>query len=119
MAYRFSGLGQPALMAVLSGLAVMPAASSSQYLKEGEAHALAVGHLLGEPYGATHTEVAQNITSSALVIAGSTPCASVTAPVWSFQIDVPATRHGEQPIRGTLDVDAATGDLVCATLPFL
>lgn len=96
-------------------------AHASEYMTEQDAHQHAVQILIGEPYGRSVTEVAQNIKLSSLIVAGNSNCgnAPVESAVWSFQIVVSPRRHDDAEIAGFLDIDAISGELVCATLPFL
>ena len=56
-----------------------------------------------------------------LITAGSVCGAKLTRPVWRFQVFVPKARNpsGDNDISGYLVIDARTGKLVCAGLPFL
>lgn len=95
-------------------------ASAQAYMSEAKAHAAAVKILIGNPYGESVTEVSQNIRRCSLVVDGSTACAgAISTPVWSCNVRVEPARHGEPVSEGTLDVDAVSGELVCANLPFL
>lgn len=105
---------------VAFALTLSSPASSQTYLSEATAHAAAVEILMGNPYGDSVTEVSRNIRRSSLVVGGSKPCAgAISTPVWSFDVHIEPARHGEPVIEGTLDVDAVSGELVCANLPFL
>ena len=67
-------------------------------------------------------QITQNIAGAQLLTAGATRCGTkVTKPVWQFHVVVPKNRNpsGDSKIDGFLAIDAATGKLVCAGLPFL
>lgn len=106
------------ITALTSALLLSPA-FSFDFLNEAQAHQQAVGILIGDPYGQTYAEVSRNISRAAIVIAGETECGAVEQPIWSFQIQVAPKRHGDSPIEGMLELDAVTGELLCAGLPFL
>jgi len=90
-------------------------------LSEGRARAAAIAILKGDPYGQTTEQVAQNIVASQLLNGGSTRCGGKTAkPVWEFHVVVPANRNPNgNPIDGFLVLDARSGKMICAGLPFL
>lgn len=99
-------------------LSAASGADAADYLTEEDATVKAIEILKGDPYGDSALEVAGNIKSAGLVVEGRTTCAEIEAPVWSFRVIVP--ENAERPvIDGVLDLDAETGELVCASLPFL
>lgn len=76
----------------------------------------AVRILLGDPYGQTREEVLGNIAGARIERDDS--CGAEIA--WAFDVHVlDAPNIGGQSIRGDLLVDARTGQMVCAKLPFL
>ena len=106
--------------------AVLLAASQTASLAAGamserQARAAAVQILKGDPYGKTDAQVLKNITAAQLIVAGSACGKKVTRPLWQFQVFVPKARNpsGDNDIKGFLVIDAGTGKLVCAGLPFL
>ena len=81
-----------------------------------EALERAVEILLGDPYGQTREDVLGHIADAR--IEQDDPCGAEIA--WAFDVHVPdAPNMGGQSIRGDLLVDARTGRMVCAELPFL
>ncbi len=102
------------MLALLSALGAAPA-GAADLLSESQARAKAVQILLGEPYGKTPADVARNLKESSLITAGSAePCGRVNKPVWRIHVLV------QNPtIDGYLVLDARTGRIVCAGLPFL
>jgi hypothetical protein len=102
-------------------LAAAPAQAASQ-MAEPQARAAAATILKGDPYGKTPDQIAKNIASAQLLTAGVTECGSkVSKPVWQFHVVVPKNRNpsGDSEIDGFLVIDARTGKMVCAGLPFL
>jgi hypothetical protein len=91
-------------------------------LSEAQALAKAISILAGDPYGGTPKEVAANIQEVQLIAAGSDHCQGrIMGPVWQFHVVVPKERmkDGNSPIDGYLVLNARTGKIVCAGLPFL
>lgn len=77
--------------------------------------AAATAILIGNPYGSNPAEVRSHITEARLVEAGASKCG---APAWEFTVHVPP--GGDSPeIDGYLSIDAGTGAMLCAGLPFL
>lgn len=108
------------VLVVAVGTTLSSRAEAQQYLSEAQAHAAAVDILIGEPYGNTVTEVSRNLRRASLIVAGSSACGgAIDRPVWSFHVLVEPKRHGGHAIEGTLDVDAMTGELACAGIPYL
>ena len=102
------------MLAVLSALRSAPA-EAADLLSERQARAKAVQILLGEPYGKTPAAVARNLKESSLIRSGSAaPCGKVTKLVWRIHVSVQS-----HTIDGYLVLDARTGRIVCAGLPFL
>ena len=92
-------------------------------LSEAGARTAVINILMGDPYGKNPQEVALNLSSSELIMRGKNKCGSNSArPVWQFHVLVPANRNPnstEHAIDGYLLIDARTGKLQCAGLPFL
>lgn len=107
-------------LALAVALLVTPAMAAG-VMTEGQARAAAVAILKGDPYGNSDKQVFENIAAAQLVTAGSVCGAKVTSPVWQFQVFVPRARNpsGDSDIKGYLVIDARTGKMVCAGLPFL
>lgn len=111
-----------ALVAVFAAAALSSTLTlAAGAMTESLARAAAVKILKGDPYGKTDKQVLKNVTEAQLVTAGSVCGAKVTHPLWRFQVFVPKARNpsGDNDIRGYLVIDARTGKLVCAGLPFL
>lgn len=107
-----------AAAALATLLAPLPVAAAKE-LSELEAFAKAVEILKGPPYGATVVETAHAIEASERLAEGENPCGgAVRSPIWVFRVAVAKTATHE-PIAGYLVIDARTGRLVCAGLPFL
>ncbi len=107
-------------LALILALGAAPALAAGA-MNERQARAAAVTILKGDPYGKSDAQVLKNITEAQLVTAGSVCGKKVTRPLWRFQVVVPKARNpsGDNDIRGYLVIDARTGKLVCAGLPFL
>src|SRR5436305_2030941 len=90
-------------------------------MSEARARRAAVSILMGDPYGKTAAEVARHISSASLVKAGDSICGKVVQPMWAFTVVVPAAENpsGSGKISGYLCLDAKTGKLSVAGLPFL
>lgn len=102
----------------------MPALSQRAALTQPAALQKAIAILHGDPYGKTPAAVRQPIVGTALVVPGSRAqdaCGPTKKPVWVFDVAVPATSGpaAHEAIRGALVLDAATGKMERATLPFL
>lgn len=105
------------LLAVL--LAAGPA-SAAELGTEAKAIAAAVKILKGDPYGSTDAEVRANIREVVRTTRSATPCGGGSAPVWSIRVVIAAPNgNPDSPIDGRLVLDARTGRMVCAGLPFL
>jgi hypothetical protein len=96
-------------------------AGAASVMTERQARVAAARILKGDPYGGNFDEIIQNIESAQLITAGSVCGSRVTKPVWQFHVVVPKERNpsGDNEINGFLVIDARTGKLVCAGLPFL
>ena len=81
-----------------------------------EARVIALNILMGNPYGSSADEVAQNIIKQEL-----TPhnICSPDKANWVFHVSVPPSKDHESGIKGYLVIDAQTGENICAGLPFL
>lgn len=110
---------RPAVALIITMLITPTLAAGA--MGERQARSAAVAILKGDPYGKSDAQVLQNITESQLITAGSVCGAKVKRPVWQFQVFVPKARNpsGDSDIRGYLIIDAQTGKMVCAGLPFL
>lgn len=102
----------------------MPALSQRAALTQPAALQKAIAILKGDPYGKTPAEVRKHIVGTALVFPGSRAqdaCGPTKKPVWVFDVAVPAASGAaaHEAISGSLILDAATGKMECATLPFL
>lgn len=107
-----------ALCAVASFVA--PAAAAGP-MSEEKALATAVSILQGDPYGDTPQTVRAGIFERRLGPRHDTVCKQgADRQTWSFHVVVasPQTQPGGK-IDGWLVLDARTGRIVCATLPFL
>jgi len=87
---------------------------------------IVVETLYGEPYGSTRGEIANSIKSQILIIKGNDPCQNSPArePTWAFRveaIDVNSRDTSGQPskINGFLTLNAVSGKINCAGLPYL
>ncbi|TBW34053.1 hypothetical protein EYW49_18815 [Siculibacillus lacustris] len=108
-----------AILALAAAAVVSPAAAGS-LATEAQARAAAVAVLKGDPYGDTDAAVLRNLREVVRTTRGATLCGGGSAPVWSIRVVV-AAPHGDPgaPIDGRLVLDARTGAIVCAGLPFL
>ncbi|MCX2699259.1 hypothetical protein [Ochrobactrum chromiisoli] len=86
----------------------------------------AVSFLQGDPYGNTKAEVLSGIDGQMLVVKGFDPCSKsrIKSPLWVFHImtiDPNSTDSSGKPskIDGFLSLNASSGKIVCAGLPFL
>lgn len=99
-------------------VASLPALAAD--LTEKQALAKAVSILKGDPYGDTTARVVANISERRLMPRRDTVCGGGASPVWAFHVVVTdAKDHDGSPIDGWLVIDARSGRLVCANLPFL
>jgi hypothetical protein len=95
-------------------------AGAAEIMSEQKARLAAAQILKGDPYGQTIPEVLKTITSSQLVVRGSSTCGTVKAPQWVIHVSVPErVSNGSDKIEGDLVIDAGTGKMICAGLPFL
>jgi hypothetical protein len=100
------------------------APSQAANLSQPAALQKATAILKGDPYGKTAAEVRKHIVGTALVYPNSrteSACGPMKKPVYVFNVAVPARsgQTSDEAISGELVLDAATGKLECATLPFL
>ena len=109
-------------VATIAVMAMAGAAAAQQpLLSSQQAKAKAVAILKGDPYGATAADVARTIKAQVLEAAGSDKDCNLDVkahPAWRFQVVVPKTADRDE-IKGYLLVDARTGKMLCAGLPFL
>jgi len=99
-------------------------AAQGTLLSRQDAHERAVEILKGDPYGRTSAEVSRAIKSELLVVDGKDENACEVdyreRPAWRFHVVV--EKNGSTAangIDGYLWLDAKTGVLLCAGLPFL
>ena len=96
---------------------------ATAFLSQHQARAKAIDILKGEPYGRTRLEVAKNIKSVRFLREGDTKaCGPINIAAWEFH--VVAITAAKKPINdriidGFLALDAHTGKILCANLPFL
>lgn len=100
--------------------------ASPSVLDPAQATDVVASLLKGPPYGSTKAEIASGIKSQILIIKGNDPClnAPIRAATWAFRveaIDQNSRDASGNPslINGFLTIDAATGQKICASLPFL
>ena len=85
----------------------------------------AIAVLLGVPYGRNETEVAKHIVASQLVKRGEKGwCGKANYTSWEFHVRVADAAPGEPgspaaPLDGYIALNANSGELSCATLPYL
>ena len=105
------------MIAVAAVLALgLGAAHGAGVLTEQQARAKAIALLKGDPYGQTDAAVASNIKQAQLVQNAASKACGRKATVWEFRV---VAKGDNGPIDGYLALDARTGKMVCATLPFL
>lgn len=116
-ALRLSALAATLPLAALLLATAVPAAEP---MTEKRALAAAVAILQGDPYGDTVAAVTANIRERRLVARRDTVCGGGATPVWAFRVvvDHPVT-NPDGRIDGWLVLDAVSGRIVCAGLPFL
>ncbi len=131
MSFRMSffpsrrGFGWPVVstLAALFLLAIASHGWAQGLLSEAQARLKAVAILKGDPYGETTKAAAEKIRKAQLIAGGTSDCGAspVVRPVWQFHVVVPKdiVAHGNEPIDGYLVIDARSGKLECASLPFL
>jgi hypothetical protein len=100
--------------------ATMPTCASD-VLSRVQARRTAIEILKGDPYGESSREVLRNIRVIQFVSAGTAKCGRFQFPVWQIHVVVPEERlkGRNSKIDGWLALDARTGRMVCAGLPFL
>ncbi len=110
-----------ALAAACFAVGLVAPAHAAGAMTEHQARAAAVKILKGDPYGQTDAQVLKNIAGAQLISAGNVCGAKVKRPVWQLQVFVPKARNpsGDSDIKGYLVIDARSGKMVCAGLPFL
>lgn len=97
-----------------------PTILAAAELGEKQAVARAVAILKGNPYGDTDAEVIANLRERRVGPRSDSVCGGGASRVWSFHVVVPEPGGDpEAKIDGWLVIDAASGRLVCAALPFL
>lgn len=99
------------------------AATAAATLSESQARNKAIAILQGDPYGTTAAQVLDNIKAIQLISAGTSNCSGgrVKSPVWELHVIVAKEKrtNGEGAIDGWMSLDARTGKMLCAGLPFL
>lgn len=102
-------------------LATAPAGAAA-LLSEPDAKKQAVDVLLGDPYGHTPAEVETAIKQTQFLQDGKTKaCGMTNTALWEFHVvvAVPKEQSASGVIDGYLALDARSGKLLCANLPFL
>jgi len=96
-------------------------ACGSDVLSRAQAKRTAIALLKGAPYGESSREVLRNIRLIQFVAAGAAQCGRFGFPVWQIHVVVPKERMKDRngKIDGWLALNARTGKMVCAGLPFL
>lgn len=109
------------LAAALTAATIVASSSAlAAPMAEKTALAKAVDILQGDPYGSTTAQVLANITERRVTTRRDSVCGGGAGAVWAFHVRVAKpSSNPDQPIDGWLVLDAASGKLVCATLPFL
>ena len=108
-------LGLCALAAIFAAFA--QPTEAMRILSEESARSAAIGALLGKPYGWTFDDVSRVVAAGRFVEADAKRmCAGNGAPVWEFPV---STTHEGMSLRGVIQINARTGKLDCANLPFL
>lgn len=120
---QFEWVGRMKRMAVAAVIIVgstIPA-YASDVLSRVQARRVAIDILKGDPYGQSPREVRQNIRVIQFVSAGAAKCGSFGFPVWQIHVVVSQDRLKDRSnkIDGWLALNARTGKMVCAGLPFL
>ena len=103
-----------ALLAFLTFSSPLCAEQHRLRLSEEEVTKIAIGILLGDPYGRDETQVRKNIVS--VTYATAAPCDE--GPAWQVTVYVPATTDADA-INGTFAINDVNGKPVCIGLPFL
>jgi hypothetical protein len=112
------------LSCLLVAVMLAPRASVAQQgplLGQQQAHARAVQFLKGDPYGRTSADVSRNIKGQSLFVDGRDDACEIDyrkRPAWRFHVVVDRTGSSEK-IEGYLLLDARSGKMICAGLPFL
>ncbi len=111
-----------ALIAIaLAAVLMTVSAQAAGVMTEPQARVAAAKILKGDPYGNTFNQINMNIAEAKLLTAGASCGSKVTKPLWHMHVVVPKNRNpsGANKIDGYLVIDARTGKMVCAGLPFL
>jgi hypothetical protein len=107
------------IIAVVAIALLMTPLANAAELTEQQALAKAVGILKGDPYGSTSAEVTANVVQRRLGPRRTTVCGGGETAVWAFHVVVPKAKNRDNAIDGWLVIEARSGRLVCASLPFL
>lgn len=107
-------------------LAMPIVVQAARLLGPEQATDAATSILKGPPYGSTKADVVSKIRSQTLIIKGNDPCSNtpVKAPAWVFRIESTDQNSRDETgkpslINGFLTIDAASGKMTCAGLPYL
>ncbi len=116
------GLGFAVAAAFIFTLAA-GCAHAASLLSEQEARAKAIDILMGDPYGTSPEAVTKNIKQAQLLQDGNTKaCGAKKNPAWEFHVVAETANEDgtdKRTIDGYLALDARTGEIMCASLPFL
>lgn len=110
-----------AVICLLTCFLTALSANAAELLSEEQARAKAIAILKGDPYGNTPREVGGRIVEAQMIAAGTVCGKKVRSPLWQFHVVVPenVVSYGNAAINGYLVIDARSGKLLCAGLPFL
>jgi hypothetical protein len=103
LSYRPSSLGRD------------PALDNLPELDAGQARAKAIDILLGPPYGETKSEVDSNVLTQ---VRKHDDYCGTNALSWQFEVSF-ADELNSRTETGLLVLDATSGDMICAGLPYL
>ena len=108
-------------IATIALMLAATAAHAQPLLSFQQARARAIQILKGDPYGVTTIQVSRHLKGQVLVMNGKDATCGINLkarPAWRLRVEVPkAESHDE--IKGGLLIDARTGKMLCAGLPFL
>lgn len=111
---------------IIVGCLLATPAVAAQPMSPDRAADKAVSILQGDPYGNSRSEVLSGISGQMLIVKGVDPCTKtrIKSPVWVFHVlatDPNSTDASGKPskIDGFLSLNASSGKMVCAGLPFL
>lgn len=104
-------------LAILASALVVSVQGAAVFLSEAQAKSRAIAILVGDPYGKTESEVSEKIVKAAFLAKGSNYCGK-KIPSWVFTVSVPESSN-QSKFEGPLVIDARSGAMLCAGLPFL